>query len=52
MFSDSSRLRGAESGVDLTITETPAVIPEPSSLLLVGTGLLGALGAIRRKINL
>ena len=29
----------------------PAAVPEPSSLLLMGTGLLAAIGAVRRKLR-
>lgn len=34
-----------------TSSVTPAVTPEPSSLVLLGTGLLGAVGMVRRKVR-
>jgi hypothetical protein len=40
----------AITGGSLILTPTPAATPEPSSLVLIGTGVLSLAGAARRKI--
>lgn len=46
---DISLTQGVPTGVP-TPTGPPSVIPEPSSLLLLGTGMVGVAAALRKKL--
>lgn len=43
---------GGPSGVDLTLPAGVSYTPEPSTLAMLGTGILGIAGAFRRRIGL
>ena len=49
-YTTSAVVNGRTQYSDHGFIATPAAVPEPGSLLLLGTGLLGGTGVVRRKL--
>lgn len=45
------QLFGATIEATVTYNTAPSAVPEPSSMIMLGSGLLGSLGVIRRRLN-